>query len=50
MLKLYFARAPPSLNGALVEYSADFYLVRDFMGKPIRLSISKVEDFQVISA
>jgi hypothetical protein len=46
----YVHRLIRKADGALVEYSADFYLVRDFMGKPIRLSISKVEDFQVISA
>jgi hypothetical protein len=37
-------------DGALVEYATDFYLVRDFMGKEIRLAVSNVEDFQVISA
>ena len=46
----YVYRLIRKSDGALVEYATDFYLVRDFMGKEIRLAVSNVEDFQVISA
>jgi hypothetical protein len=37
-------------DGALVEYSCDFHLIRDFLGKPVRIVSSPPEAFRVLSA
>jgi hypothetical protein len=46
----YMYRLARKSDGALVEYATDFYLIRDFVGKEVRLAVSNVKDFRVISA
>lgn len=46
----YDHRLIRAADGALVEYSSDFHLVRDFLGKPVRISFSNPQAYHVISA